>query len=61
MLVELTEDDYVDMGIGRALVRTMLRKAKEIVASLPAPAAVPADPEMLLVAMEQASLLGADN
>ena len=33
MLLELSEQDYVGMGLGLALVRTMLRKAKEIVTS----------------------------
>ena len=35
MLLELEEQDYIGMGLGRALVRTMLRKAKEIATSAP--------------------------
>ena len=37
MLVELSEDDYVQMGLGLPFVRTMLRKAKLIVQQPPKP------------------------
>ena len=47
MMVELTEEEYVDLGIGRALVRNMLRKARGIVT----PSAIDSS-EMMLVSLE---------
>ena len=50
MLLELEEKDYIDMGLGRALVRTMLRRAKEIATTTSAPVAeskpvIPSEPQ----------------
>ena len=50
MMVELTEDDYIDMGFGRALVRNMLRKARSIVA--PASAVTDDSPAMMLISLD---------
>ena len=51
MLLELTENDYVDMGLGRALVRTMLRKAREAIVQSSSSSPVKSF-KMMLIPME---------
>ena len=53
MLLEMTENDYVDMGLGRALVRTMLRKAREAVVQASSSSATLAKSDtLMLIPME---------
>ena len=54
IMIELSEQDYVNMGLGRALVRSMLRKAREIsdAASPPLQQAAPTE-LLLLLPMEE--------
>ena len=46
ILLEYTEDDLIGLGLSRGLVRTMLRKAREIAAGITPPLAPPTEQQL---------------